>query len=100
MVRVQEPSEWDRLDARIRELAGRHGLYLDVAGWTRRTWNLYVGDRKAASSQMVARVEAYATVNGEITVLDDRALPFAQDLGKALEEEFGVAEAVIRRAHA
>ena len=43
----------------------------------------------------MARIESFATTNGEITVFSTDAMAFAEELGTALEAQFDVAEAVI-----
>jgi hypothetical protein len=95
MVRIEGSSEYDRLDSLIRELVTQHQLVLDVTGWTRKTYDIYRRVDRRDRGVLLARVESFATTNGEITVFGDAALPFAQDLGTALEERFGVKEAVI-----
>ena len=95
MVRIQATSDYDRLDALIRELVDQHGLHLDVICWTRKTYNIYRMNGKRDPATLLARVESFATTNGEITVFDDTAISFAEKLGTALEEQFGVGEAVV-----
>ena len=97
MVRVEGLSDYDRLDALVHELVGKHSLRLDVTGWTRKTYTVYGPGGKRDPRPHFALVESFATTNGEIVVFDDAALPFAQELGGALEEQFGIAEAVIVR---
>ena len=41
MVKIQGPSDDTVLDAQIRELVDKHGLFLDVIGWTRKTYTVY-----------------------------------------------------------
>ena len=95
MVRIEGSSEYDQLDTLIRELCHAHELVLDVTGWTRKTYDVYRRTDRNDRGVLLARIESFATTNGEITVFDDSALPFAQDLGTALEEKFAVKEAVI-----
>jgi len=97
MVKFQEGTEYDKLDAIVHEVCQRHGLKLLVQGWTRKTYDVFADDRKTNSSALLARVESFATANGEIRIFDESALPFAEDLGQALEQTFGLAEAVIVR---
>ena len=97
MVKIQGPSDYDRLDQAMRTLAEKHGFRLDVTGWTRKTYDLYTPDVREGPSRLLARVESFATTNGEIRIFDDRALAFAEDAGGILEKEFGVAEAVVIR---
>jgi hypothetical protein len=98
MVRVvrQEQSDDERLDRIIDQLAQKHDLKLDRTGWARKTYDLYLRDRKGDRLVLLARVETLATVNGEIRVFDDRGLAFAQDLAAELEQTFGLKEATIR----
>jgi hypothetical protein len=97
MVRVirQEQSEDEHLDGLIAQLAQKHGLKLDRTGWSRKTYDLFLHDRAADRSLLVARVETLATVNGEVRVFDDRGLPFARELAEELERTFGLKEATI-----
>lgn len=98
MVKIQGPtSDPDRLDRLLADACKKHGFRLDVEGWTRKTYDVYAGQARNRDSVLVARVESIATTNGEIRVFDDRALPLAQELGEALEREFGVKEATIVR---
>jgi hypothetical protein len=97
MVRIEGPSDADRLDAAVRRLAGAHGLAIDVEGWTRRTYDLYRVESRLGPRVKVARVDSFATSSGEIELFDDRGLPFAEALGRELEQAFGLKEARIRR---
>ena len=97
MVKVQGLSDYDRLDTLVHELVQKHGLRLDVTGWTRKTYDVFGPGGKYDPRTHFAQVESFATTSGEILVFDDAALPFAQELGGALEEQFGVAEAVVVR---
>ncbi|HLU38458.1 MAG TPA: hypothetical protein VK081_03680 [Planctomycetota bacterium] len=98
MVKVQGPNyDPDRLDRVLEEACRKHGFRLDVEGWTRKTYDVYAGDARDRQSVLIARIESFATVNGEIRVYDDRAMPLAQEVGEVLEREFGVKEAVILR---
>ncbi|MEZ5964192.1 MAG: hypothetical protein R3F56_10140 [Planctomycetota bacterium] len=98
MVRIQgQSADPDRLDLLVAAACERHGFRLDVDGWTRKTFDVYSGQARNRDSRLVARLESIATTNGEIRVYDDRALAFAQEIGEALEREFGVKEAVIVR---
>lgn len=96
MVKIQGSStDPDRLDRLIAEACKKHGFRLDVEGWTRKTFDVYAGQARNRDSALVARIESIAATNGEILVFDDRALQFAQEVGEALEREFGVREATI-----
>lgn len=97
MVRVQGQSDYDKLDALIHELVSKHGFSLDVTGWTRKTYDVFRRANRHDRRQPMARVESFATTNGEITVFDEVAMGFAQDLGEQLEKDFEVGEAVIVR---
>lgn len=98
MVKIEGPSsDYDRLDELVRGLAEKHGLRLDIVGWSRKTYDLYTPDVREGPRRLLARVESFATTNGEIRVFEDTALKFAEDLGAALEKDFGVAEAVVIR---
>lgn len=96
MVRIEEKSEYDKLDDLVREIAAKHHLQLNIAGWTRKTYDVFlpkVEDRNEII--MLARIESFATTNGEITIFRQDAMPFAEELGGALEKEFDIQEAVI-----
>ena len=43
------------------------------------------------------RVESFVTTNGEFVVYDEKALPLAEELGKRVEQAFGIDEAVVVR---
>ena len=98
MVKIQgSNADPDRLDRLLADACKKHGFRLDVEGWTRKTYDVYAGQARNRDNALIARVESIAATNGEIRVYDDRALPLAQELGEALEREFGVKEAVIVR---
>lgn len=99
MVRIvrKDESDDERLDRLVAELTARHGLRLERTGWARKTYDLFYPDRQADRFPLVARVETFAAVNGEVRVYDDRGLPFAEALGAELEKGFGVKEATILR---
>jgi hypothetical protein len=96
MVRIQGPtSDYDRLDALVRQIAETRGLHLDVTGWTRRTYDLYSDGGRLGKRVLLVRIESFATTSGEIRVFDDAGLPIAEELGGRLERDFGIAEAVV-----
>jgi hypothetical protein len=97
MVRVvrKEQSDDERLDTVVAQLAAKHRLKLDRTGWARKTYDLFVVDRKRDRTFLVARVETLATVNGEVRVFDDRGLPFAEELAAEIERIFGLEEATV-----
>ena len=98
MVKTQGPNEYDRLDEMIQRLCGEHGLRLEVSGWTRKTYDVLVeGGSRTPRSELVARIESFATTSGEVRVFDDRGAAFATDVGAALESDFGVAGAIVLR---
>ncbi len=95
MVRIQGSSDDTVLDAQIRELVAKHGFFLDVTGWTRKTYTVYRSSGRAGPGKPLAQIESFATTNGEIVIFDDEALPFAKELGGALEKQLGIKEAVV-----
>ncbi len=98
MVKIQGSTpDSERLDRLLADACKKHGFRLDIEGWTRKTFDIYAGQARNRDNALVARVESLATTNGEIRVYDDRALPLAQEIGEALEREFGVKEATILR---
>ena len=97
MVRIQEPTEYDKLDAIMSRVCERHGLKLQVQGWTRKTYDVYREDKVAGTEEHLARVESFATTNGEIRIYSDEAMEFAGELAGELEQAFEIGEAVIVR---
>jgi len=97
MVRIQGPSDYERLDALVRRLVDEHGFRLDVTGWTRKTYDVYSRSERFEPGDLLARVESFATTSGEVVLFDDRAAEFAAALGSELEREFGITEAVVVR---
>ena len=97
MVRIEGQSDYDKLDGLMETIAETHGLKLNIKGWTRKTYDVFRQDKRDAPMEVLARVESFATTNGEITLFDDDGLPFAQELGAALEKEFEIEEAVVVR---
>ena len=89
MVRIEGQSDYEKLDTLMQELTAKHGLKLNITGWTRKTYDAYRQDKRHDKIELLARVESFATTNGEVTLFDDDALAFAQELGAALEKEFG-----------
>ncbi len=66
-----------------------------MEGWTRKTFDVYLEQKKLNKALHFARIESLATSNGEIHVFDDRAMDFANDLGQELEKKFELKEATI-----
>ena len=99
MVKTQGLSEYDRLDALVQGLVQKHGLRLDVSGWTRKTYDVFAAtnEKRMPRTDWLARIESYATTSGEVRVFDDRAQAFAEELASALEKEFGIEEATVLR---
>ncbi|MFQ5504598.1 MAG: hypothetical protein ACE5F1_07370 [Planctomycetota bacterium] len=97
MVRIEGRSDYDKLDSILTELVEKHGLRSEVSGWTRKTYDIYAPVGGKRKRLFVARVESYATTNGEIRVYRDEAMSFAEELGSALEKTFGIEESVIIR---
>ena len=96
MVKIQGTSDYDKLDALVKELVKTHGLIVEVTGWTRKTYDVYCpSDEQARTVLLYARIESFATTNGQISIFDERAMPFAEDLGARLETQFDIEEAVI-----
>ena len=96
MVRIEGKSDYDKLDDLVQQVAAKHELKLNITGWTRKTYDVY---RPKASdprtTEVLARVESFATTNGEITIFHEDGMPFAEELGGALEKEFEIEEAVV-----
>ena len=99
MVKIQGTCEYDKLDTLVNELVKTHGLIVEVTGWTRKTYDVYCpSDEQARTVLLYARIESFATTNGQISVFDERAMPFAEELGAAFETQFDIEEAVIVRS--
>jgi len=96
MVRIQQQSDDERLDALIHRLCDELDLHLEITGWTRKTWDVYARDNRR-SSKLLARVESFVLTSGEIRIYDDDAMAFAEALGTALEGDFGIGETVVIR---
>ena len=97
MVKMQEPSDSEKLDGLMEKTCQEHGFKLHTGGWSRKTYDVYLTTEEPATNVLMARIETYAIQSGEIRVFDERALPFAQSLGEALERTFPLEEAVIVR---
>ncbi len=97
MVKIQGTSDDTRFDALIHDLVDKYGFWLDVTGWTRKTYNVYRSSGRNGPATPLARLESFATTSGEIIIFADEALPFAEELGAALEKQLGVKEAVVLR---
>ena len=97
MVRIQGPSDYERLDALVQRLCAELGFRLDVTGWTRKTYDVYAPTVQGHLGDLLVRVESFATTSGEVVVFDDRGMPLAEALAAALERDFGVTEASIVR---
>jgi hypothetical protein len=97
MVKIQGSSDEVLLDKLIHELVAKHGFYLDVTGWTRKTYNVYRSSGRGGPTRLLAQIESFVTTSGEIVVFEDEALPFAEELGGAIEKQLGVKEAVLLR---
>ena len=85
---VSRPSEFERLEALVRAAAARHGFRVEVTGWTRKTFDVYLEHPRERSSEPMAQIESYATVDGAVKVLDARAVAFADDLRVAIRAAF------------
>ena len=97
MVRVKEPDNCDKLDDIVRELCAKYGLTLYVDGWARKSYKVYREDKRSRTKDFLASLESFAVKSGIITYYDDSAMDFCLELGKALEKEFGLEEAILHR---
>lgn len=100
MVKMREAEPEARLEALLRRLCEAHGFTLFIEGWTRKTYDVYYREGRLGHNEHMARLETLVIHNGEVHFFDDRAETFAQELGTALEEEFGIEEAVLVRDRA
>ncbi len=88
-------SEFETLEKIINDLCPKFNFRLYVEGWTRKTFDIYLEQKKLNKSIHLARIESLATSNGEIHVFDDRAMDFANELGQELEKAFELKEATV-----
>jgi hypothetical protein len=100
VVKEQAPSEYDTLDRLVRETCAEYSLKLEVSGWTRKTYDVFVETSRLERARHVARVESLSTSNGEIRFYDDCARAFCARLGEQLESAFPIGEAVLIREEA
>ncbi len=99
MVKVKEQPEYERLEEILRNLCTKYGYKLFVAGWARKTFDVFEEQREMRRLDPLVRVESLATSNGEIQIFAERAQAFAQELGAELEQAFPIGEAVLVRAN-
>jgi len=97
VVKLKDIPEYDKLDTILHELCDKHDFKLFVSGWTRKTYDVYWEEKKLSQAVHLARIESLATSNGEIRFFDDRASEFAHELGEAMEQNFGLDEALLIR---
>ncbi|MFT5126966.1 MAG: hypothetical protein ACI8W8_000564 [Rhodothermales bacterium] len=97
MVKLKDNSEYDKLDQLLHELCDKYSYKLYVNGWTRKTYDVFIEDGSLGKSNHVARIESFATTNGEIHFFDERVTDFVTELGEQLESVFGVTEATLLR---
>ena len=95
MVRIEEPDDYAKLDEMVHRLAEKHGLKLDVSGWTRKTYDFYIAPRGVGGMVHLARVESFATTSGEIHLFHADGMDLARDLGEEMEKAFAFDESVI-----
>ena len=100
MIKNKNKSEFDRLEALIKELCQKYHFTLMIDGWTRKTFDIFQMGERLGKTKRMARVESLAVSNGEIHYFDEEAYDFACELGHRLEKDFGIEEAVlIETAH-
>ena len=97
MVKLTEASEDNKLEIIIRSLCEKYKLKLYVEGWSRKTYDIFEEDRKTNRSEHMARIESLAAKSGEIRYFDDMVTEFATELGKSIESQLNVEEAVLIR---
>lgn len=97
MVKIKDNSEYDKLDELLRNLCDKYGYKLYVNGWTRKTYDVFIEDRMAGTSNHIARIESLATSTGEIHFFEDDAAEFVTEVGEQLEATFDITEATILR---
>ena len=97
MVKIREPDEHEKLEAIIEKACESHGLKLDIQGWTRKTYDIFVDSRDVGGMTHLIRLESFATRSGEIRVFHDDGLAVAQEIGAAMEGALAIEEAVIIR---
>ena len=87
MVKHQDEDIYERLEDLVKAVAAEHELYVDITGWTRKTFDVYKS-RENRGRDLIARVESLAAHNGIIEYYDDSAKAFALALAEKLETEF------------
>lgn len=97
MVRMEEPSESLRLDRILNDACEDHGLVLVITGWARKTYDIYREDGETRRRMHLIQVESFATRSGEVIVFHDDGVTAAKAIAEALEEAFGLDEAVLVR---
>ncbi len=95
MIKVKESSEFDRLESVLNDLCRKHDLKLYIAGWTRKTYDIFLEKKRLDKAEHLVRIESLAVCNGEIRFFGDRAIDFVNDLGQELERIFEIEEAVL-----
>lgn len=96
MVKVRQADPYETLDQLVRDAARTHSLKLQVDGWTRKTYDIYLVHEREFRDTHLARIESLATTSGEIRYFDDRALPFCEDLGGRIEAAFHIEATLIK----
>ena len=97
MVQLKEDSDYEKLETIIQEISRKHNYKVFITGWTRKTFDIYDGEKKLNKMKHLARLESLAINNGEIRFFHDGAKDFIHELGEALEREFDIKEAVVIR---
>ena len=97
MVKQSETSEEDKLEEIVKSMCKKYGLKLYVEGWARKTYDIFEENRKSKRSEHLARIESLAAKSGEIRYFDNKMEDFATELGKAIESQLNVEEALLIR---
>jgi len=97
MVRTAKPqSDNEKLSDLITQLAAKHDLEVYKTGWARTTYDVHTREERSRDIKLIARIESFATSNGQIRLCDPAGKKFAKELGARLEKEFPqIGEAVI-----
>ena len=95
MVKIKESSEFEQLEKLLEQLCSKHDLKLFVNGWTRKTYDIYKGEKRLSHAEHVARIESLVVSNGEVRYFSDDVLEFVKELGEMLEKTFKIPEAII-----
>lgn len=95
MVKIKDPSEFEKLETLLNSLCEKYNLKLFIDGWTRKTYDVYKNAKRLTNSEHIARIESLAVSNGEIKYFSDDAQDFVTELGESMESTFDIDEVIL-----